>query len=403
MDAEKGIERLLELARVHRAIYHVRDRDEATLQRQIELSEIPAPPFAEEARGERVAELFGATGLIDVRRDEVGNVLGLYPGSNGASGAEPALPLVISAHLDTVFPEGTDVSVRRSGDLLKGPGISDDARGLTSLVAVAEALTAADLRTRAPLLFVATVGEEGIGDLRGVKHLFGPEGRARGAEGFISLDGAGMERVVLTGLGSRRYRVTVSGPGGHSWIDWGTPNPIHTLHALGHRLSRLELKADPQTTLTIARTGGGKSINAIPQRAWMEIDTRSPDNVEVDALERRIRSTAADAAHDSGLDVEVEEIGDRPGGATDVSSTLAKAALAATRALGYEPVPALSSTDANIPMSLGVPAVTLGCGGDAGKAHTTEEWYRNDRGPDGIVRALCTVLLAADLVDETAR
>ena len=348
-----------------------------------------------------MAELLTSLELADVRRDRAGNVLAGYAGSMDST-PDGAAPFVISAHLDTVFPPGTDVSVRRSGDLLKGPGISDDARGLTSLVAVAEALKVADLRTRAPLLFVATVGEEGVGDLRGVKHLFGPEGDARRAAGFISLDGAGMERVVLTGLGSRRYRVTVTGPGGHSWIDWGTPNPIHTLHALGLRLTQLDLRSDPRTTLTIARTGGGKSINAIPQLAWMEIDTRSSDYDEVGGLERRIRSTVTDVARDSGLDIEVEEIGNRPGGATDMDSRLAKAAIAATRALGYEPVPALSSTDANIPMSLGIPAVTLGCGGDAGKAHTTDEWYRNDRGPDGIVRALCTVLLAAGLVDESS-
>ena len=382
--------------RVAVAAGHIGDHDEATIATQIELSEIPAPPFHEAARGVRMAQLMRDAGISAVETDEVGNVHGVWPGSEGDLAPDDG-PLVVAAHLDTVFPAGTDVTVTRDGSKLRGPGISDDARGLATLLATARSLGAAGLRSRRQLLFVATVGEEGVGDLRGVKHLFSDEGACRQASGFISLDGAGLKRIVVGGLGSRRFRITIHGPGGHSWVDWGTPNPIHALAAVGQRLATLPLPADPVTTLTIARCGGGKSINAIPQEAWLEIDTRSEEDDRLDWLEAEIegvidesRSIAADA-----LRLEVETIGRRPGGSTDPESGLVTAALAATRHVGGQAALATSSTDANIPMSLGIPAVTLGCGGEAGKAHTTDEWYENDGGPEGVLRALYTILLVA--------
>jgi len=238
-----------------------------------------------------------------------------------------------------------------------------------------------------------------------VKHLFGADGAALGARGFISLDGAGLDRVVTRGLGSRRFRITIRGPGGHSWVDWGTANPIHAITHLGQRLTDLSLSSDPVSTLTIARVGGGKSINAIPQEAWLEIDTRCEDNGRLAELERRVRTCVADLATESeaggsdgpheALTFELETIGDRPGGRTPSETPLVQAALESTRALEREPVLATSSTDANIPMSLGIPAITLGCGGEAGQAHTTDEWYRNVEGSDGVTRALYTVLLSA--------
>lgn len=377
--------------RIGEAVDWIRDNDESTLEAQIELSEIPAPSFGEAARGERMAELLTHAGLANVRTDEVGNVIGDAPG------ATDALPLIISAHLDTVFPEGTDVSVTRDGDLLRGPGICDDARGLTAMLTLARAVVATGVETRVPLRFVATVGEEGAGDLRGVKHLFGPTGEGQPAAGFISLDGAGLDRIVNEGLGSRRYRVTISGPGGHSWVDWGAANPIHELTRLGASLTRLPLPVEPQATLTIARIGGGKSINAIPQTAWLEIDTRCPANRHLDDLEARIRGEVAGMARRSPeVSAEVDVIGERPGGETPQDERLVQAALEATRRIGRHPSLAISSTDSNIPMSLGVPAVTMGCGGEAGMAHTTDEWYRNVKGPDGVVRALYTIALFAE-------
>ena len=383
----------ISLPSVRRAADACRDADEETLLAQIELSEIPAPSFSEATRAARMAELLAAAGLHDVASDAVGNVVALRPGADDL----PAL--VVSAHLDTVFPEGTDVAVRREGNYVAGPGISDDARGLATLLTLARVLCGNKLRTRAPLVFAATVGEEGIGDLRGVKHLFGPSGSCTAAGGFISLDGAGLDRIVVNGLGSRRYHISAAGRGGHSWIDWGTPNPIHLLMELGTRLTALELKSDPLTTLTVARVGGGTSINAIPQRAWLEIDTRCARPDVLDDLEARIRGEVSRLDDQDGLGIEVDIIGDRPAGSTDPNTPLVRAAVEATRALGRRPVFALSSTDANVPMCQGIPALTIGCGGEAGLAHTTDEWYRNVRGADGVVRALYTVLLAAGVVD----
>ena len=376
--------------RIQRAFEYLVETDETTIKTQIELSEIPAPPFQERQRGLRLAELFTSAGLLDVRADEVGNVLGVGPG--GSEGGA----LVLSAHLDTVFPEGTDVSVTREGDLLTGAGISDDARGLACLMAVARALQTSGLHTIRPLLFVGTVGEEGMGDLRGVKHLFRSGGEGEHASAFISLDGAGLDRIVVNGLGSRRYRITVRGPGGHSWVDWGTPNPLHTLNRIGARLTALPLSTQPRATLTLARTGGGKSINAIPQQCWLEIDTRSSVGEHLDDLQAQIRAAVDhEIGRDPGLHATIEVVGDRPGGETDEDEPLVQAALEATRQRGRVPQLALSSTDANVPMAMGIPALTLGCGGDAGLAHTTDEWYRNVDGPDGTIRALQTVLLYA--------
>jgi tripeptide aminopeptidase len=385
---------LLQDERVGRAVERIRATDEATLATQIELSEIAAPPFLEAARGERMAGLMTEAGRYDVRRDEVGNVLCTR------SEVPPTRPaFVVSAHLDTVFPAGTDVRVKRDGNTLRGPGISDDARGLATLLALARALEECGIRTATPLLFAATVGEEGIGDLRGVKHLLVNGRGDLPVAGFVSLDGAGLERVVVRGLGSRRFRITASGPGGHSWVDWGTPNPIHRLSALAHDFTQMRLPADPVVTLTIARWGGGKSINAIPQHAWIELDTRSDDDtclVELESEIRRLIDEASSAAP-SGIVFDAETIGRRPAGATPIESDIVQAALVATRNQGVEPRLATSSTDANIPMSLGIPAVTLGCGGEAGKTHTTEEWYRNAQGVRGVVRAFYTILLVAGI------
>lgn len=395
---EPALRRLREDPRVALAERLLRQEDGRTIEAQIELSEIPAPPFGEQARGRRMAELLRQAGLEDVGSDSIGNVIGHRAPSAAGDGAHGG-PLVVSAHLDTVFPPGTDVRVSRRGDVLRGPGISDDARGLATLLALARGLHASDVRTRTPLLFVATVGEEGPGDLRGVKHLFGEQGAARGAVGFVSLDGAGIERIVVRGLGARRFRISARGPGGHSWVDWGTPNPIHVLSGLAARLVSLPSDDEPVTTLTIARWGGGKSINAIPQEAWIELDTRGERDALLDALEADIRRVVAEAgsAAPSAIELCVEPIGHRPGGTTAIDTELVRAAVAATRAAGAEVELALSSTDGNIPMALGIPTITLGCGGEGGKAHTTDEWFRNSRGVEGVVRALHTVLLAAGL------
>jgi acetylornithine deacetylase/succinyl-diaminopimelate desuccinylase-like protein len=334
-------------------------------------------------------------GVEEVEIDAEGNVLGRIPGS------APGEPLVVAAHLDTVFPTGTDVTVRRRGDRLLAPGISDDGRGLAALLALARSL-AHGPELNAPLLLAATVGEEGAGDLRGVRHLFRAGGPARGARAFISLDGAGLGRIVTRGVGSRRRRIVVQGGGGHSWVDFGTANPIHALGRLVAGLNDVDLPSAPPTTLTVARWSGGTSINAIPSEAWIEVEVRSEDPGTLDRLADRVeeqarvwvsRETAAAREGSPPLECRVESIGDRPAGSTPPEAHVVRAAVAATRAVGPDPELTASSTDANLPMSLGIPAVTMGGGGEAGRAHTHEEWYRNRRGPEGVIRALLTVLL----------
>lgn len=424
--------RVLDHPLVTRGRRLVEDLDEETLRLQVELTEIPAPPFGEAVRAARMAKHFESAGLRRVRIDSVGNVLGDLPplaGGEGESGdpdrtvegktveptaegtAEEEGPvLLVSAHLDTIFPEGTDVRVRREDGRLFGPGISDDGRGLAALVTLARVLTSLGPPLRSRVRFVATVGEEGVGDLRGVRHLFSSAATRRDASGFVSLDGAGLGRIVTRGLGVRRLRLTVSGPGGHSWVDRGTPNPIHALAGAVTGMADTNLRGDPPVGLTVSRWGGGTSINAIPGEAWIELDLRSESGNHLRDLEDRVRrltSGAVAAANarmrDGSLTLKVEVIGDRPAGSTDPDSSLVQAAVDATRVVGQEPELVASSTDSNIPMSMGIPAITMGAGGEAGNAHTTDEWFGNRGGPEGVFRALLTVLLAAGLPDTDFR
>jgi acetylornithine deacetylase/succinyl-diaminopimelate desuccinylase-like protein len=309
----------------------------------------------------------------------------------GASGH----PFIVSAHLDTIFPAGTDVSPRREGGLIRAPGIADDGRGLAALLALGRVFRELEISLPYPLLFVATVGEEGAGDLRGVRYLFRPEELGGDVAGFVSLDGVGLDRIVTTGVGSRRLRLTVRGPGGHSWTDFGAPNPVHILAAIVARTRTISLPSDPRTTLTFARCGGGTSINALPREAWAEVDLRSEKEEEVEEVERGVLEVARDEVRRNGerVELDVAELGHRPAGGTAPSSRLIRAADEATRLLGVEPVLVSSSTDANVPMALGVPAITMGAGGEAGGIHTTDEWYRNRNGPAGILRAALTLLL----------
>lgn len=362
----------------------------------MELTAIPAPPFGEGPRGARMAELLGEVGMENVRQDDAGNVLADLPGVGGRPGGEDSAslrPFILSAHLDTVFPAGTDVRPHREEGRLRAPGIADDGRGLAALLALGRVMVAEGLAPRFPLSLVATVGEEGAGNLRGVRHLFGPRGEGTQARGFISLDGVGLDTVTHRGVGSTRLRAIVSGPGGHSWTDWGRSNPIHALARAVARVQALELPTSPRCTLTVARWGGGTSINAIPQWAWTELDLRGEEAGELSSLEGEVARIYAEEASADGLSLEVEEMGRRPPGVTAVSSPLVQAALEATLALGERPTLALASTDANVPMSLGIPAITLGAGGAGGGTHTLDEWYSNDKGPEGILRALLTLLL----------
>jgi tripeptide aminopeptidase len=400
---------------------HILATDERTIRDQVELTEIPAPPFGEEARAAKMLDLLVEAGLSDVRIDEVGNVIGVRPGqatdppagdSEGAPAAPLIAPLVVAAHMDTVFPSGTDLTVRIEDAVLRAPGITDDGRGLAAVLALARAIHAADVPNRRPIAFVGTVGEEGNGDLRGVKHLFREGSSLAGACGFISLDGAGLRTVVNRGLGALRFRVVLRGRGGHSWVDWGVPNPIHALGRAIGALAAWPPPTRPRLSLTVSRFGGGTSVNAIPVEAWAELDVRSESMQHMAVAEERIRA-AIDrslAEENSGaadepqrLDLEITRIGFRPAAQTPPDSPLVQAAMAATELFGVESALLASSTDANLPMSLGIPAITLGAGGEAGGAHTLDEWYRNVGGTDGICRALYTSLLIAELAPASSR
>ena len=372
--------------------------DERLLDTQIVLSEIPAPTGAEQARGAKVAERFRALGLEDVRTDDGGNVVGARPGTSSAP------PVLVCAHLDTVFPEGTPVDVARAGPQLAGPGIVDNSRGLAAMLALAEAIDGRTLQTRRSVVFAATVGEEGVGDLRGVKHLFGRLGTLPAA--CIALDGAGDDRIVHRALGARRFRVSFAAAGGHSWAAFGVPNPVHAAGATAAKLASLPLPRSPRTTLSVCRIGGGLSVNAIPADAWLEIDLRS-SSAEVLTrcsyeIELAIRAAAREenARRSPGthpLTYSISTIGDRPCGELPADHPLVAAAAAATRAIGRSPELATASTDANVPISLGVPAIAIGAGGRGGGVHTANEWYDNTDGAIGVARALTVVVAAAEL------
>src|SRR5881396_2081753 len=381
------------------AIRHLERTDAATLARQAELSALPAPTGLEGRRAARVAELFREVGLRDVFLDEVGNVHGWH----GRQSGEAAI--VVAAHLDTAFGSDVDVRVTRRGDRLEGPGISDNARGLAALVAVAEALRVAGIPLQRPVLFAATVGEEGAGDLKGMRHLFTRDGLK--AHAVIALDGAGLDRIVHRALGSRRYRVTYRGPGGHSWAAFGVANPATAVGRAVQRLAELPLATEPRTTCAVVRLGGGTGLNSIPQEAWLDLDLRSEDPRALAQLDVTVRAALERAADDENrrrtagsptLRVEIQLLGDRPSGLTPRAHPLVQAAVAANRALGRDAELASASTDANVPIALGIPAIALGAGGKAGDAHLATEWFENVEGALGIVRALLVTAAMAEVV-----
>jgi len=407
---EHTLSRLLAHERIRAARRHVERADDVTLARQAALSATPAPTGAEGARGARVAELFREVGLSDVAIDHAGNVCGWF-GRNGHGVA----PVVLAAHLDTVFGPEVDVRVKRRGQRLEGPGISDNARGLAALVAVAEALVATGVATARPVLFAATVGEEGSGDLRGVKYLLNGKhivGAQHAAPlpatpaAFIALDGAGLERVIHRALGSKRYHVTFRGPGGHSWAAFGVANPANAVGRATALLADLPTHHSPRTTCAVVGLGGGTGLNSIPQDAWLDLDLRSEDPRALAQLDVTVRAALERAADDENrtrttgtppLRLELQVVGDRPCGITPRAHPLVQAAIAANRALGRDAELTSASTDANAPIALGIPAIALGAGGKAGDAHLTTEWYENVEGALGIVRALLVTAAMAEV------
>jgi tripeptide aminopeptidase len=392
--AHQRIGRLATLTAVHRAFHWLHLHQPQLRLWQLEMLSIPAPPFGEAERAAWFLERFAALGLANVRLDNAGNALAeLGPASSPSSRC-----ILISAHLDTVFPaslfsEANPCQPTEQGPLVLCPGACDNAAGLTALLAIAAALRFAEITPPVPVLFAANVGEEGEGDLRGMRHIF-----LRGAyrdriAAAIALEGSGSAAVVTKALASRRFRITVSGPGGHSWTDSDRPNPILILSRIIARIGALELPAHPRTTISVGQVSGGTSVNSIPESATALIDLRSTDADQLHQIESQMRSILLEAAneHPARKDVYVviKTIGDRPGGCLPEDAPLLHTVLAVDRHLTLHTEQRLGSTDANLPLSLDVPAIALGAGGTGGGIHTLQEWYD----PTGRETALRRVLL----------
>jgi di/tripeptidase len=353
----------------------------------ITLTEIPAPPFKEEKRAKAYLEMLKAHGLSNVEMDAEGNVMGVRTGTV-TKGKGPFV--VIAAHLDTVFPEGTDVKVKREGTKLMAPGIGDDTRSLATLLAYIRAMDAAGLKTKSDILFVGNVGEEGPGDLRGIRHLFNKGPYKGRITAFFSMDGSDPSRIVDKGVGSKRYRVTFKGPGGHSYGAFGIVNPMTAMAQVVTDLYAVQTPKHPKTTFSASVTGGGTSVNSIPNSVFMEFDMRSESAAELAKLDQTLvgildkavaGENAARSTKDGKVSYDAKVIGERPAGNTPETADIVVLTAAAITALGMTPQHEDSSTDSNVPMSLGIPAVTIGAGGKGGRAHALDEWIDVEKAP----------------------
>jgi tripeptide aminopeptidase len=391
--------RLIRDPALRAALDAVKQSEAELLEEQIRLCEIPAPPFKEGQRAEAYKRRFEELGLRNVRIDKVGNVLGERAGRS----ARPHL--VFSAHLDTVFPEGTVVKTARDGALIKGPGIGDDCRGLAVVIGVILALNRNHIQTEGSITFAGTVGEEGLGDLRGVKQLFNESLKGR-IDRFISVDGTGLG-ITNVGVGSDRYRVTFKGPGGHSYGAFGLANPIHGLGRAIALISEFQVPDHPRTTFNVGRIGGGTSVNSIPFEAWMEMDMRSADAASLRSIDERFHQ-----AVDRSLKEENERWGNqgrlvaakdlagyRPPGSTPENSPIVRAAVSVQKALGFPVALREGSTDSNVPMGLGIPAITIGGGGAGKGAHSPGESFDSTNSWQGTQRALFLAIALTGSID----
>lgn len=367
-------------SKAYRAAAKILDRDHDRMVAEIiTLTEIPAPPFKEAARAAAYRDMLKEAGLADVEIDAEGNAIGVYRGTGPAGG--PAV--MIAAHLDTVFPEGTPVKVRREGTRLHAPGIGDDTRGLAVLLAYARAMKESGVKVRQDIIFVGNVGEEGPGDLRGVRYLLTKGKYKDRVKAFFSMDGLDASRLVTGGVGSKRYRITWKGPGGHSFSAFGLVNPMTAMSQAVVDLYKIQVPAQPRTTYAASVTGGGTSVNSIPNEAYMEFDMRSESPAELAKLEQAFlgvvrksveSENAARSVKEGPITADIKLIGDRPAGETAATQPIVQNAQAIIRANGLKPLSSFSSTDSNLPMSLGIPAVTIGSGGEGGRAHALDEW-----------------------------
>jgi tripeptide aminopeptidase len=399
---QREIARIAEMRNVHAAFTYLHNQEMEFRRWQRELTEIPSPPFGEAARSEWLRQRFTALKLEDVQVDELGNVMGLLL-------REPAAPLIgVSAHLDTVFPHGTALKTREEGSRLYGPGISDNAAGVTALLAMATVLKRAGFKLATNIVFIGNVGEEGEGNLRGMRHLFSTTRWRDAIQSLLVIDGAGTDTYVNQALGSRRFEITFRGPGGHSWSDFGIPNPIVLLsRALAH-FSEVLIPESPRTTFNVGVISGGTSVNSIPESATARVDLRSASKEELQKLEDRLRECIAEAwrevplSHRAGepkITLALESIGDRPAAELSADARILKIVRAVDKHLRIESFPRLASTDANVPLALGTEATAIGAGGDGGGAHTLREWFDCANRDLGLKRILL-VLLALTGVHE---
>jgi acetylornithine deacetylase/succinyl-diaminopimelate desuccinylase-like protein len=398
---------LAEMRPLHEAFRWIHLNDQLLMRRQIELVAIPAPPFGEAARSLWIAERFRVAGLSPVFTDDLGNVSAILPNSQPLSSNGPVI--LLSAHLDTVFPIETPIHPTLREERLEAPGACDNAAGVIGMLAIAHALTHAAIRLPATLIFVGNVGEEGEGDLRGVRHLYQTASFASRVAAHIVLDGAGHEAAVTQALGSKRFQINISGPGGHSFTDAGTPNPIAALATALASLANTSLPDDPRTTMNFGTISGGTSVNSIPELAVAAVDFRSTDLRELVRLEVALHRAVEDAIEAANLrtatksksreangrgplNYHIDTIGDRPAAELPGHSPLLETLRAVDRHLGLRTDLRIGSTDANLPLSLGIPAVSLGAGGDGGGAHTQAEWYSAVNRELGLRRVLLLTL-----------
>lgn len=397
---ENEIKALVNLPGVKDAFRIIMEMEPQTQKDLITITEIPAPPYKEQVRAAKYVQMLKEAGIDSVWIDEVGNVIARRKGRSGKK------TIVLEGHLDTVFPEGTDVTVKYKGDTLKAPGIGDDSRGLAMVLAVAKAMVKAKIQTESDVLFIGTVGEEGLGDLRGVKHLFSSKGPK--IDSYIAVDGGAIGGITHRGLGSHRYRITYKGPGGHSSGAFGLGNPHN---ALGRAIAYFATEANVftkqgiRTTYNVGVIGGGTSVNSIPFESWMEVDMRSESPEQLNGVDKILQAAVQRALKEenqmktSGADltVDVKLVGDRPSGGNNPATALIQRTIAVVKHLNAEPRLGVGSTNSNIPFSKNIPAVTIGRGGVGGGAHALDEWWVNDKGHLAIQGALLLVLAEAGM------
>ncbi len=397
---------------VHAAFAWLHRNPKRIMDWQAEMVAIPAPPYGEEERAAWLAERFAEAGLSRIETDPAGNVFGTMPAARLPSDSTGPV-ILLSAHLDTVFPAATPIEPVIDGDRLTAPGACDNGAGVAGMLALAHALLHAKVELPAPLIFVGNVGEEGEGDLRGVRYIYSQSALAGRIAAHIVLDGAGTDTVVVQALGSRRYKITITGPGGHSFTDAGKPNPITAMASALAALAEVSLNSDARTTLNVGTIRGGTSVNSIPESAHATIDFRSTDPGQLVALEVALHRAVEDAvtywnaragAEVAGgrgsLRFTITKIGDRPTGHLPPSSPLREVLHAVDRHLGLRADLRLGSTDANLPLSLGVPSLSMGAGGEGGGAHTVGEWYSARDRETGLRRVLLLTLAMLDWAAE---